>query len=250
MKEIDKERFRLVAEFPHYQRMIDEAISAITQVIEKCQMPAVSFSFGKDSLVCVDIARKIKPDILIINVDRGDGGDVPEAIPTFFQYLETANFHRVNTPKTIFQIYEEGKGIENVNRKMLKNNLLLGIKKAKEMFGIDCQITGLRTEESKGRLYLNKYGNFHYSETNNVYLCKPVLHWSGDEIWAYIVSNDLPYLEWYDLEAKYVGYERARYSNWAGVFQIERGRIAYLRMTRPDLYEIYKQLYPEVKSYV
>ncbi len=229
--------------------MIESAENVIKKAIETCRNPAISFSFGKDSLVCVDIARKLKPDILIINIDRGDGGDVPEVLDTFGVYLQNANFHRIKTPRSILQIYEESGGVEKVGRINLKKNLLAGIKQARALFNIDCSIMGLRTQESKGRSYLNQYGTFHYSETEKIYLCKPVLNWGYEEIWAYIVTNNLPYLSFYDDEAKYIGYEQARYSNWAGVFLIERGRIAILRMTRPDLFQRLASIFPEVKSY-
>ena len=135
----------------------------------------------------MDIAVKIKPDILIINIDRGRGGDIDEAVKMYDEYAKehNLNYHRVKTPKEIFEIYIEAGSIENLSRKDLRVNLLRGIKTARELFNIDCEITGLRAEESVGRSHLNRFGTFHYSETEKIYKCKPVLHWKGDEIWAY-----------------------------------------------------------------
>ena len=131
MDELTKEKFMLVYESERYRKHLKEAIEAIQTAVEKCQTPAISFSFGKDSLVCVDIAVKIKPDILIINIDRGRGGDIDEAVKMYDEYAKehNLNYHRVKTPKEIFEIYREAGSIENLSRKDLRANLLRGLKR-------------------------------------------------------------------------------------------------------------------------
>lgn len=248
MEEWRTELYRLVAKQPRYARRLAEAEMAIHRAVETCRTPAVSFSFGKDSLVCLDIARRIEPDILVINIDRGAGGDLQEIVDLYEAYAAQhgLNYHRVRTPREILEIYREAGTIANVTRENLKANLMAGIRTAKETFGIDCQIMGLRAEESRGRGYLRQYGTFHYSEEQKTWLCKPVLHWQGDEIWAYIVSNEVPYARWYDLEAIFCGYERARYSNWAGVFGREQGRFVRLRKNYPQEYALLASVVPDI----
>lgn len=252
MEEYERERFRLVAKSARYRRRLAEAEGAIRQAVRESKVPAVAFSFGKDSLVCLDIARRIKPDILVINYDRGDGGDLEEAVELYGRYAQEngINYRRVKTPKEILEIYREAGSIERLNRNDLLKNLMAGVRRARKLFGLDCEITGLRSEESWGRGYLNRYGVFHYSATDKIFKCKPVVHWKGDEIWAYIVSNDLPYLPWYDLEAAFEGYERSRYSNWAGVFQVERGRFARLRKNYPEEFKRLAAMFPEAMHWV
>lgn len=252
MDELTKEKFMLIYESGRYRKHLKEAIEAIQTAIENCKNPAVCFSFGKDSLVCLDIAAKIKPDILIINIDRGKGGDIEEAVKMYDEYAKerNLNYHRVKTPKEIFEIYKEAGSIEKLSRKNIRANLLRGIKKAREIYNIDCEIIGLRAEESRGRSYLNRYGTFHYSENEKIYKCKPVLHWKDDEIWAHIVGNNLPYTSWYDKEAEFDSYEKARYSNWAGLFLINKGRFARLRKNYPKEFQELATAFPEVKHYV
>lgn len=252
MEQWQKDQYLMTALLPRFKHRLEEAQNALKQAIETCQNPAVSFSFGKDSLVCMDIARQIKPDILIINIDRGQGGDLEEAVKMYEDYAREygLNYHRVKTPKEILEIYREAGSILNVNRNRLKKNLMAGIKTAREKFNIDCEITGLRAEESMGRSYLRRHSAFHYSQADREWKCKPVLNWTGEDIWAYIISKDLPYLRWYDLEAAFVGYERARYSNWAGIFQAERGRFVRLRKNYPKEYKELVSIFPEIRSYV
>lgn len=253
MDKDDRERFRLIARSARYARKLREAQNAIIKAIETTKNPAVSFSFGKDSLVCVDIARQIKPDILVINIDRGRGGDTEEAVSMYEKYAEKygLNYHRVKTPREVLQIYHEAGSVFNVQRKEIKDNLIAGIKAARKRFNLDCEITGLRAEESSGRGYLRKHGTFHYSENEKIYKCKPVLNWKGDEIWAYVISNDVPFLSWYDREAEQMGYERARYSNWAGIGSyVTYGRFANLKKNEPTLYMELAKEFPEFRALV
>jgi 3'-phosphoadenosine 5'-phosphosulfate sulfotransferase (PAPS reductase)/FAD synthetase len=251
MDEINKRRFLLIAKTQEYQSNLAEAVLAIQEAIEKCKNPAVNFSFGKDSLVCMDIARQIKPDILIINIDRGFGGDVPDAMDTYKSYFSknNINFKRVKTPQSIFEIYTEAGSLHKINKERVKRNLILGIKKAIMEYRIDCSIIGLRAQESIGRNKLKSRGNFYYTKSDGVFHCCPVLNWSSDQIWAYIVSNDLPYLKWYDLEAEFDGYGNSRYSNWAGLYMYETGRIVRLKKTYPELYNIFASEFPEVREF-
>ena len=251
MEEWQKDKYLMIARLPRMERRIKEAEAAIRQAVETSSNPAVSFSFGKDSLVCVDIATKIKPDILIINIDRGKGGDLEEAVEMYDKYAKQQgwNYHRVKTPRELLDIYKEAGSITKVSREKNRANLLKGILAARKQFSIDCEITGLRTEEATGRGYLRRFGTFHFSKAENIWKCKPVLHWTGEDVWAYIISRNLPYLRWYDLEAPFVGYERARYSNWAGVYMAEQGRFVRLKHNYPEEYALLAKTFPEISVY-
>jgi 3'-phosphoadenosine 5'-phosphosulfate sulfotransferase (PAPS reductase)/FAD synthetase len=252
MKELKREEFKLIAKNKSYKRKLNQAISALQKAINTCDNPAVSFSFGKDSVVCVDIARRIKSDILIINIDRGEGGDLQEAVDLYDKYAKkyNLNYHRVKTPKEILEIYRDADSLYDLRKKDLKNNLIKGIKKARNKFDIECEIMGLRAEESKNRNYLRIYGTLHYSKNEKIYKCKPVLHWTGREIWAYIVDNDVPYISWYDKMAELTSYEKARYSNWAGLFMARKGRFWKLKQNYPDEFNMLSKIFPEVRNYV
>lgn len=252
MNAYDRKRFMLVAKSRRFARRVAEAQDAIKQAVSQCKNPAVSFSFGKDSLVCLDIARQIKPDILVINIDRGEGGDLNEAVEMYGRFASehSLNYHRVKTPKEIFEIYREAGCIENLDFKKLTQNLMAGVKTAQKIFDIDCQILGLRAEESRERMHLLKYGVFHYAQAEKLYKCKPVLHWKGDEVWAYIISRDLPYIPYYDKESRFCGYEKSRYSNWAGLAQKTAGRFVRLKMNYPEEFGELARMFPEVSHYI
>lgn len=252
MDKLKKEEFKLIAQQPAYKKQLYKTAKILKKAMFECRRPVVGFSFGKDSLVCLDIARRLNPDILVINIDRGEGGDLQEAVELYEEYAQkhNLNYHRVKAPKEILEIYREAGSLDNLERNDLKKNLLAGVKKAREKYDIDCEIMGLRTEESRGRGFLRKYGMFHYSEPEGIYKCKPVLYWSGKQIWAYIVDNDVPYLNWYDKMAELTSYEEARYSNWAGLFMARKGRFWMLKQKYPDEFNQLAQIFPEVRNYV
>jgi len=247
-----QETYLLKSRLPAFKRRVAQAEQAISQAVETCKNPAISFSFGKDSLVCVDIATRIKPDILIINIDRGRGGDLDEAVEIYDTYAREQrwNYHRIKAPREIFEIYQEAGGVNKLKRGVIKKNLVAGFKTAREQLKYDCEITGLRANENNERQYLRKYGTFHYSTAEKTWKCKPVLYWSGDDIWTYIISRGLPYLRWYDLEARFTGYDKARYSNWAGLIGRTYGRITRLKYNYPREYAQLAKVFPEIAFYV
>ena len=245
------EKYLLAARLPVFNRRVERALQVVKQAVETCKNPAVSFSFGKDSLVCVDIATQIKPDILIVNIDRGKGGDLEEAVEMYDKYAKQQgwNYHRVKTPREVFEIYKEAGGVTKLKRGVVNKNLLAGAGRAIKQFNIDCQVLGIRTEESKGRRYSAKHGALFVPKASTVYKCRPILHWTGADVWAYIVSRNLPYLRWYDLEAPFVGYERARYANWAGIYMAEQGRFVRLKYNYPEEYALLAKTFPEISVY-
>jgi 3'-phosphoadenosine 5'-phosphosulfate sulfotransferase (PAPS reductase)/FAD synthetase len=111
-------------------------------------------------------------------------------------------------------------------------------------------VLGLRTEESHGRSFLIKFGTFHFSKIEELYLCKPVLNWTGRHIWAYIISMNAPYLRWYDYMAAIQGYERARYANWAGGFTKQAGRFVALAKYYPEEFNRFAKEFPEIREYM
>lgn len=76
--------------------------------------------------------------------------------------------------------------------------------------GYDCAFVGLRKEESlKRKRRINK-GESLTQITERW----PLASWTWLDVWAYIISNDIPYLSTYDTYAPVVGWEHARFSTF------------------------------------
>lgn len=74
--------------------------------------------------------------------------------------------------------------------------------------GYDLAFVALRAEESVKRRLRIRAGR----SLGPITECWPLASWSWRDVWAYIVTNDLPYLSLYDARAGLVGYDRARFT--------------------------------------
>ena len=95
--------------------------------------------------------------------------------------------------------------------------------------GAAAWISGLRREQSPTRAktnFVNKDERFH-----SIKIC-PLIHWTWDDVWNYIRSNNLPYNELHDQGypsigcfpcTRAVGNSDSRAGRWAGFNKTECG---------------------------
>ena len=96
--------------------------------------------------------------------------------------------------------------------------------------GRDHVVMGIRADESKGRrASLSTHGEWHRAVTGITRIA-PIGRWCVDDVWAYIVTHGLPWLEIYDVLGP-----SAR-NGLIGRNGVEHGRMAYLRQHFPDAY--------------
>jgi 3'-phosphoadenosine 5'-phosphosulfate sulfotransferase (PAPS reductase)/FAD synthetase len=53
-------------------------------------------------------------------------------------------------------------------------------------------LTGMRTEESRGRRMNRKIRGISYQRTDGCYVSNPISDWTARDVWAFILSNNLP----------------------------------------------------------
>lgn len=121
---------------------------------------------------------------------------------------------------------------------------------AKDM-GLAGTFLGLRREESYRRaILLAKSGPIYQAKSRSIATCCPLHNWSGDDIWAYIVENHLPYLACYDTP----GYDRRRLRNeinlLCGKKSMSLGLMEQYKVTYPDLYKKLKLEFPEIETWI
>jgi len=116
----------------------------------------------------------------------------------------------------------------------------------------DLAFIGLRAEESSRRaLYLRNMGTCHFVVPLKIWQCNPLAWWTVKDIWAYILSTGIEYNRAYDkLSELDVPLDRQR----VGPLAVERvlgyGQLALLKRGWPDLYNRFKQKYPEAGQFV
>ncbi|MFN7135086.1 MAG: phosphoadenosine phosphosulfate reductase family protein, partial [Myxococcales bacterium] len=108
---------------------------------------------------------------------------------------------------------------------------------------------GMRAEESRRRRYaLGTLGPRYETKSRASWTCCPLAWWSGRDVWAYLVTRDLPWLSRYDRVPGEQGRERQR-SDWAWLCSEEvwrRGQGRAMREADPAAWQSLVARYPEV----
>lgn len=163
-----------------------------------CDKPYLALSFGKDSLVMLDLVRSVRPDINCI-------------------FLESEESRLLYDYDRVISLYlKDGLNLTTVKTNRLsENETWTAARKAgnadfflSEFEGWDGVFMGLRIEESKSRKYsLIKKENNEISDKIMVYRtgprkgmlrCCPMAYWTAFEVLFYLKEKNLPYLNVYD----------------------------------------------------
>lgn len=197
-----RETFLLYSRFEEHIHKRIEAERIIEQAFNECRKPYVAFSGGKDSLCVAHLVTRKYPDVVIVHWDYGRYYVPRELEQEILDIAKRLDFN--------LRVYTSPK-YERLKRKAIN---VLGTdyigKVTKELYaeGFDCVFLGLRQEESLKRKRRIK-ARRSLTQIKEYY---PIATWTWLDVWAYIVSNDLPYLSFYDGRAKLVGWQRARFT--------------------------------------
>lgn len=203
---------KLVKKRKEYQSIVDttekERIS-IERCIEyqnrdKTKNNILAFSGGKDSIVTYLIVAKSGIDFTpIYSLTSVDPPELVQYIKNIFNpWAESKGY-----PKVIFNKYNTWKsgplkGKMKTMWSLISNRAIPPTRLAryccdelKERTGEkgDTVITGVRWGESKSRSK-RKMVNFY----KNKIMVRPIVDWSENEIWSYILTENIPYCELYD----------------------------------------------------
>ena len=228
-----------------FRDRLDETI----KLINKHHDYAVSTSWGKDSIVMLHIAAQVIPDLLVINArypnpaERFADMDRVRDLMLSRQDMQHVKYIEVNTPGE-WEMYEiAGGGFSQAETreqrkaaKWWKDNFLLNMGAAIKENNRNGVFLGLRGEESHARRMNMFVHGDDYQRKDGANICLPIVRWSGDEIWTYIVNHDLPRLKIYD--HAHCGRERARSG-----FVFATGGAGAIR--RHGVWEDWKAVYPQ-----
>jgi len=194
---------------------IEHSQKIIRKILEEFPKMGVGCSFGKDSMVVVDIARKIKPDIPIFSV------------MTMYKPIETINYlmvmqrtmhlnltvFMVTNPIPIFAgqdsnfmtLKRAGTKVESIGsseffkKDTLKNPLhfidpakcchllkVIPAKYAIKKLGLGAYLSGIRNDEGETR------ANFQPIEKDGeIIKVNPIITWTELDVWKYLALNQI-----------------------------------------------------------
>lgn len=197
------------------------SIEILKTVLNRVNNPVVSCSFGIDSIVTLYLVRKALTEL---GRDPTDVDvvwcDTLNEFPTVRQYAKELTKewelrltiakpkkslrHVINDNGGITSDYftarkgsrKEGQPLSEKCCNTLKHKPMNDVMKNNDW---DCQINGLRADESRQRLLAAlRDGEFFYSSgTWKSYVVRPILWWDEEDIWDYVELRDIPYNDLY-----------------------------------------------------
>ncbi|MDQ7114048.1 phosphoadenylyl-sulfate reductase [Staphylococcus simulans] len=160
-------------------------------------------SFGAEGIVLINLISQVKPDARIVFLDTGlhfdETYDLIDRVKAKYPKL---NIVMKKPDLTLDQQAQEYGG--NLWRR--DPNQCCYIRKVKPLeevlTGQTAWVSGLRREQSLTRRntnFVNKDDRFE-----SIKVC-PLIHWTWDDVWDYIKSNDLPYNALHDQNYPSIG---------------------------------------------
>lgn len=190
-----------------YKKNIQEAEENITKILETRYKPVIEYSGGKDSLVLLHMVMRQDNTIPIFNYHPGYGKyckQIYRTQKTHNELMRSAEIAGamdltvVNTPFWNGEKYLIGDYFPMLFSFMKKRDC-------------DLELLGIRGDESISRKHRVK-GPLIFME-NNRRLSFPLRYLSTDDIWTYILTNDLYYVSAYDVNGPIYGYDKARFTS-------------------------------------
>ena len=230
-----------------FSRKIEAAKSLIAGMLKHAEAPYVAFSGGKDSTVCLHLARTVVPATPAVYWH--DEWTLPE---TDELVAATPNVRQVAAMvkhAQWFTAWENGpdslpEGVEWLERTKADGEGLWKL-------GYDGAIIGIRADEnSNRRKHIRAKGTLFYSAKSQQWQCYPLAGWSTADVWAYLVSRDVPYNRAYVRLAELgISPDRQRLGPFANARALPYGQLALLKQGWPEMFERFAELYPEAKQF-
>lgn len=181
--------------YSHLNKHINKVLNStkiLKEYLEMCPNTYLSWSCGKDSTVVLSLLRNIDKshEIPVIHFDLG------VELPNTEEYKK--NFEDITTFKpsrSLLEVMEEF-GFESKECK--KSNF---IKEFTEKNKFDGHIMGLRYDESSARRNLYKKGAVYKRENDGMLVCNPIYNWSFEDVFAYLISSNVPIHPHYSIKS-------------------------------------------------
>lgn len=254
MRDEWREEYRLRARLPAFRRLVDSTRELIARQLDRADVRwYAAVSFGKDSITMLDLLLEQRPDITVLHMDSGYC--LPELYETREWFVRERGI-RLEVKKGVdyMELMKEF-GLPHISRTQAQQQRIVqrlkkspGEEWATE-HGFNGIFLGLRMEESRGRLLSLRLRSPVYRMRSGLWKCCPLAYWNAKDVWAYIVSRELPYPRFYDFTA--LGEDRLwiRSQSWVTTDGAPHGRIVWLKYYYPELYTRLVKEFPIISHY-
>jgi len=207
-----REMFELWAELPEYKNRIKEAENNIKQVLQT-EKPVVLYSGGKDSLVMLRMVMLQDEGVPVYYSDSGYDYESQQIKMPKAMTDDIVKIGREAGAKILYSC-----GHKTPNSKRFFGNLFRVMKKH------DCtvELLGIRGQESTRRARRVKGTLVQRDGTRRVAFPLRDLDWR--DIWAYLITNNVRYLSYYDKYAAVEGgYDKVRLTSRFSQGMVHKG---------------------------
>ena len=236
----------------------------------------VAFSGGKDSLVVLDLARRVDPQVPVVFFDSGL--EYPQTYP-YLEELATRwrlNLHIVDADPPLLTLLTHGgrwdhhAPIHDHGAGAIHEALISRPAAAAHRDHGPGELWGVRAGESAGRRIAytkaltglqggcctspgqrrERHGGILHRHDGTV-AYGPIWDWPTREVWAHIAREELPLNPVYEILRRIGAPEHAlRISHLIDGGRLEQGRLTWLRRGWPDLFDEIATLLPRIREYV
>lgn len=244
---------------PRLTTLIDTALADLDRWFTEHPTAYVAISGGKDSTVCLDLARQVRPDVEAAFFDSG------LEFPQTLRYLDKirehwgTQIHVFPAQPTALEVMVANGSWEHGAYKTDQNLLhqaciLTPLSAAQRALG-RASVYGLRADESRTRLALlgktkgyvtkhDRHGNLEQS-----YLA-PIWRWSHEEVHAYLGQRQIPLNPIYPALFRLgVPERRARVGMLVDGWALDQGRWALAHALAPDLCRVVETHLPALAEF-
>jgi len=212
---------------------------------------AISSSWGKDSVCCCDLAVDVLgEDVRIFHLAGPYELPGYEAIREHFALRAIVD--EVPSSRTLAEVIEwlhdVGLGCDRTDKaKTARRKANVGEQWCRDQ-GIAIEVMGLRAEESRQRRLSALFRGQVYRRVSGIWVALPIAWWKSTDVWAYLVSRNLPWHPLYDCETHGFNRYELRNTGWLTTIDVSEGRVPWLRQHFPEQYRLLVEEWPHLRQ--
>ena len=213
----------------------------------------VSTSWGKDSVAMAALALEVLGPVPLLHLAS------PYALPGYDEtvawFRERTTVHVLDASRSLVEYIAWCKaiGLPHERDRGVQQRVVAEIKRDRGTqwchdHGFGVQALGMRISEGGPRAAMLRAKGPVYGLKDGTWKCNPLAYWTGQDVWAYIVSRCLPYnRRLYDAETHGETRESIRNTGWLSTDGAQQGRIAWLKQHFPAEYRVLLAEFPQVE---